>query len=287
MKSIRGNGIDRIIRIMLIFAGSVIYSIGINLFIIPHGLLSGGVTGVALLIHYMTQIAVGTLVFILNIPIFIIGLNKINREFILLSLVGMISMSFSLVITRPFRQYMIQDILLSCIYGGVLMGIGGGIVFRQGASLGGTDIISVIIKKERGINISTVLFSINLIIVSLGMLIGRNLQVALYTLISMYIASLVVGRVIEGLERKKMLFIITAKEEEVSTAIMKEIGRGVTYLSGEGAYTGEIKKILYCIVSTNQLVKAKNIVEKIDNSAFMTITDISEVQGKGFVKPRL
>ena len=266
--------------------GSAISALAINIFITPHSLISGGVGGIALIIQYITGISSGIFVFILNIPIFLIGMKRIDKNFIILSFAGMLTLSLMLVITKNVGgHFYVQDTLLSSIYAGVFNGFGIGIVLSARGSMGGTDILAVAAKRKTGTNISTLNFGMNLIVVAIGAIVTNNFQVALYTLVAMYISSMVMDRVIQGVERKKLLFIVTSKEEEVSRAIMDEIGRGVTFLYGEGAYTGDKKRILYCIVTSKQLVKVKHIVQEADQSSFMSIIDTGEVEGRGFKRP--
>ena len=275
------------IRIFFVLIGSFLNSIAINSFIIPHRLLSGGVAGIAIIIQYVANIPSGYLILAFNIPIFIYGMREVDKDFIIFSLIGTLALSGFLVVTTGISKYlMVDDILLSSIYAGVIGGLGAGIVFRNRASMGGIDIIAVAIKKKSGINITTVSLAINVVVVLIGLFIN-DLEIALYTLINMYVASVVINRVIDGFERKKLLFIVTEKEKEVSNRIMKELGRGVTYFYGEGAYTGENKKVIYCIVTLNQLVKVKKMVEDLDPTSLMSVIDASEVQGKGFKKPAL
>ncbi|QCX34619.1 YitT family protein [Caloramator sp. E03] len=278
---------DILKRVIMVFIGGLITSIGLNAFIIPHKLLSGGVSGISIIIQYITGIPAGYLIFIFNIPIFLFGMKEVDRDFIIFSLIGMLSFSIFLVLTGNIDVYFrINDILLSAIYGGVINGIGMGLTFRNRASQGGTDIIAVAAKKKFGINISTVSFLINGLIVLAGAALN-NIEAALYTLISMYIGYFIMDKVIEGFDRKKMIFIVTEKEKEVSEAIMKEIGRGITLIYGEGAYTGHSKKIIYCIVTATQLAKTKKMIEDIDEKCFMSIIDASEVHGKGFKRPAI
>lgn len=275
---------DTLKRIILVLIGGLVCSLGINAFIIPHKLLSGGVSGISIIIQYLTGIPAGYLIFAFNVPIFIIGMREVDRDFILFSLLGMFSFSGFLILTGDVGRFLkVDDILLSTIYGGVISGIGMGITFRNRASQGGTDIIAVVAKKKSGINISTVSFAINAVIVLVGAALS-SVEAALYTLILMYVSYFVMDKVIEGFDRKKLLFIVTEKEKEVSEAIMKELGRGVTFFYGEGAYTGDRKKIIYCIVTSKQLVRTKKIVEDIDAMSFISILDTSEVHGKGFKK---
>jgi uncharacterized membrane-anchored protein YitT (DUF2179 family) len=274
-------------RIFFVLIGSFLNAIAINSFIIPHRLLSGGVAGVAIIIQYVANIPSGYLILAFNIPIFIYGMREVDKDFIIFSLIGTLTLSVFLVLTTGISEYlMVDDILLSSIYAGVIGGLGAGIVFRSRASMGGIDIIAVAIKRRSGINISTISLAINVVVVFIGLFIN-NIEIALYTLINMYVASVVINRVIDGFDRKKLLFIVTEKEKEVSNMIMKELGRGVTYFYGEGAYTGENKRVIYCIVTLNQLVKVKKMVEDLDPTSLMSVIDASEVQGKGFKKPAL
>lgn len=276
---------ENVLRIVCILTGTFIMAFGINAFIIPHKLLSGGIAGLSIILQYLTNIPAGIFVLLLNIPIFLIGMKKVDRNFAFISLVGMLSLSFFLVITKYMSSLVnIDDILASCVYGGLFSGAGAGIIFRNRASTGGTDIISVVLKKYFEISISSLLFSMNIVIVLIGATLN-SLEIAIYTLISMFISSTVMNKIIDGLDRKKLLMIVTKKEKDVSKALINEIKRGVTFLDGEGAYTGEKKKIIYCVVSLRQLAKVKKIIDDIDNTSFMSILDTSEIYGKGFKKP--
>lgn len=281
------NKKEMLFRIAFILLGSFLNSVAINSFIIPHKLLSGGVAGIAIIVQYIAGIPSGYLILALNIPIFIYGMKEVDKDFIIFSLIGTLSLSAFLVLTAGISRYlMVDDVLLSCIFAGVIGGLGAGIVFRSRASMGGVDIIAVAIKRKSGINISTISLSINVVVVCIGLFINR-LEIAMYTLITMYISSVVINRVIEGFDRKKLLFIVTEKETEVSNMIMNELGRGVTYFYGEGAYTGERKRIIYCLVTLNQIVKVKKMIEDLDPTSLMSVIDVSEVQGKGFKGPAL
>lgn len=268
---------------VMIILGSFIASIGINMFIVHANLLSGGVSGIALIIQYLFKFPAGYTVLLLNIPLFILSYKKNSARFTILTLIGTISLSIFLVITNSFRNILaLNDPLLLCIYGGVLNGIGIGLVFSNHGSTGGLDIISVLLKKKyENFEIGNISFAVNFIIVSIGA-IWFGLSSALYTLVSMYITSFMIDKVIKGFNRQKMILIITKKEDEVSKAVMKDLGRGVTLLKGEGAYTGKEKEVLYCIVSLSQLPQLKLIVKTIDVNSFISILDVSEVQGKGF-----
>ncbi|BAH06711.1 YitT family protein [Clostridium kluyveri] len=271
-----------LLRMIFMVLGSFIYSVGVNMFIIPHKFLSGGVAGIAIIFQYFSGIPSGYFIVLINIPIFILGFKTIDREFGIFSFMGMVFMALSLIITKSIDKfYYLQDPLLSTLCSGVLTGIGAGILFKSKASFGGTDIIAVWMKKKYGITIGKVTFFINVIIVFMGIFIG-GLPRALYTLISMYMCSVVVEKVICGFYREKVLFVITENSEEIEKIICKKIGRGVTYLYGEGAYTGNKKKIIYSIMNPAQIEQTKRLILDIDPKSVMSIMDVSEVRGKGF-----
>lgn len=254
----------------------------INAFIVPHRLISGGVTGIAIMIQYLSGVDSGKLVLLFNIPLFIMGYKHINRDFIVTSLLGMISFSVFLMLTKSVSDKMIiEDLLASCIYGGVFNGIGSGLVFRNRASTGGTDIIGVILKKKRDLSIAMVGFTINIFIVMIGAL-ALNYTIAMYTLINMFIFSKVFDVMLKGFNSTKMVLIISEKSELIAENIMNNVNRGVTFLNGEGAYTKKDKKIIYCIVSQKQLAELKKSVYAVDKAAFMSIVDASEIKGNGF-----
>ena len=275
-------------KIVLIVIGSLIIAVGLNLFIIPSKLLSGGISGIGLMLQYIFKIPMGVTILVLNIPLLILSMLKINKKFTMFTILGTISLSFGLILTAPLNSVLapIEESyrLLYCIYGGVLSGIGSGIVFSNEGSNGGMDIIAMYAKKKYDIEIGIMSFIMNFLIVAVGSILF-DFKVGLYTLIAMYITSTVMERIINGLSRRKMLLIVSEKEKEVSIAIMNNFNRGITILYGEGAYTGNRKNVMYCVVSLTQLPQIKRVIKDIDNEAFISIIDIAEVQGNGFKSP--
>ncbi|SHJ77609.1 Uncharacterized membrane-anchored protein YitT, contains DUF161 and DUF2179 domains [Clostridium cavendishii DSM 21758] len=269
--------------VVLIILGCFIASLGVNLFLIHAKLLSGGATGVALIIQYLNGFKAGYMVFLINLPLFILSFFKLNRRFTYYSAIGMLSLSISLILTSSLTQgIFVDDILLYCIYGGVLCGLGYGIVFSRNGSTGGTDIITMLIRKKfSNFNIGSLSFILNVLIVSIGAYFF-GIPKALYTLISMFIQSIVVDKVVKGLNSKQLLLIITEREQAVIDYIIENLHRGVTSLFAEGEYTHDKKKMLYCLVTTRQMIELKNTIHLIDEKAFVTIIDVSEVRGKGF-----
>ncbi|MCB2291885.1 YitT family protein [Clostridium sp. CS001] len=275
-------------KIILIVLGSLIMAVGINLFIIPNKLLSGGISGIGLMLQYIFSIPMGVTILILNIPLLILSILKINKKFTMFTILGTISLSVFLIITAPLNKMLapVEESyrLLYCIYGGVLSGIGSGIVFSNEGSTGGMDIVAIYAKKKYDIEVGMMSFIINFLIVAVGSVMF-DFKVGLYTLIAMYITATVMEKIINGLSRRKMLLIVSEKEKEVSVAIMNSFNRGVTILYGEGAYTSNRKDVMYCVVSLGQLPQIKRVIKDIDNKAFISIIDIAEVQGNGFKSP--
>lgn len=269
-------------RYSIIILGMLFCSIGINGFLRPAHLLSGGVGGIATMINYLTGINVGILTFLINIPIFVIGFMYLDKEFCVSSLINMVLFSIIIGVTQDLGQYIkLNDILLQSAYGGILCGIGVGLTFRSKSSQGGTDIIAAIIKRKKNVEASNTLFLINIFIVMLGsVLFGMNL--ALYTLIGMFLNSQAASVAKNMFLEEKSIMVFTDKSDEIAKDIMKDLVRGVTFLNAEGGYTREQKKIIYCVAMSKEIPKIKEIAMKHDSRAFISINDINEVKGKGF-----
>lgn len=271
------------VDVVVIILGCFISSLGVNLFLSNAKLLSGGVTGIGLILQYMWNIPSGITVFILNMPLFFVSYKFLSKRFTIYTAIGMISFSTALMLTKPLSALVrVDDTLLYCIYGGVLSGIGYGLVFFRNGSIGGTDIITMVVRKKySNLDIGKVGFGFNLIIVTIAAFIF-GLPQALYTLISMFITSTILDKVLNGFTSKKLLLVLTEKEEDIITYVIKDMHRGITSLMAEGGYTHNQKKLLYIAVTTSQMISLKNRILRIDPKAFITIIDVSEVKGKGF-----
>lgn len=272
-----------VLDVILIFIGCIIASLGVNLFLSHAKLLSGGATGVALIFQYLSGVQAGVVVFIINLPLFVLSYIYLSRSFTLYSAIGMVSLSVSLIITKPFSSIIkLDDVLLYCIYGGVLCGIGYGIVFLRNGSTGGTDIITMLIRKKySNFEIGKLGFAINCLIIIAGAIIF-GIPKALYTLISIFVQGAVLDRVLKGFNTRKLMFIITNERQNIIDFVIKDLNRGVTSLPMEGEYTHNKTKMLYCIVTTGEMLALKNKIYEVDPKAFITIIDTSEVRGKGF-----
>lgn len=271
-----------ILRYILIIIGITISSIGINGFLKPAHLLGGGVAGMSVAINHVTGFNVGIITFLINMPIFILGFIFLEKQFCITSLINMVLFSTILGITQDIGNYIvINDIILQTVYGGILGGIGLGIVFRAKSSLGGTDIIAAILKIKKNIPMKDTGLAINFLVVCIGAILF-GLNIGLYTLIGMFINSYVMNIVKDAMNYQKSVMLISNKSEEIGNSIMKDLVRGVTYIEAEGAYTHEKKRIIYCIVSSNEIPRIKEIALKYDKQAFISVNDVNEVKGRGF-----
>lgn len=269
------------IKLLTIVVGSIISAIAYNALIIPFGLLSGGLGGIALLGHYVlgTPFNIGYL--ILNIPVFIIGLREMNWRFMLFSFIGMIVLIIALPLTKPYIPVPHLDIFLAAIFSGVVGGIGSGIILRAGASSGGVDILSLIAKKKWNLSVGLGSLYFNIMVIALS-LIFFNLNIALYTIVSMYVSFKVVDNVITGFNNDKSVMIISDKNDLIVPRIIEELGRGVTILEGYGGFSGDKKQVIDCVVNHFEIAKIKEIMSQVDPQAFMVITEAIEVLGSGF-----
>lgn len=265
-----------------ILAGDLICAFAMNFFFQQKGLLSGGIGGIGLLLKFLYNIPTGITILVLNIPLVILGYIFINKKFTTYAMISAFVISFYLLILENLpNPFLLKDSFLVSVIGGAINGIGMGILFRNGTCQGGLDILAVLFKDRLNMNIGNALLAMNMFIVLFASYIF-SLERGLYTIISMVVGYTLLDRIQLGMGEKKQVFIITSKHEEVAEEIIKKLVRGVTYFQGEGAFTKQEQKIIYTVVTTRQLAKLKKIVEKIDDKAFVTISEAFEVKGKGF-----
>lgn len=265
--------------LLMIALGSAIYSLGVNLFYEKAQLLSGGVTGYALLLHYKFGISTSLLIICFNVPMFILGWFFVSHEFVLLSLMGMGIFSGMLQLFSGWTLSF-ESPLTSVLLGGVLVGFGLGIILRTGASVGGTDIVGKIIHRYFSINMAVTDLALNVIAVLLSSMIF-GLDQAVLTVCAMFIASKVTSFCLDGIDHRRAILIITDKKEELSAALMEQLARGVTIIDSYGAYTKKPNAMLYCVIHKQQLQKTKKIIKSVDPDAFFTIVMLTGVYGHG------
>jgi len=261
--------------------GASLIAVAFNAFVIPYSLLSGGVSGLALMGSYLYGFPVYLGIFLLNIPIFLWGLKELDWKLVIYSAVGTAVVIALLPLSAPYIPRPDLDLFLASVFSGIVGGFGSGVIFKLGASTGGTDIAAIIMKKKKNISVGATNFYCNIAVLALS-LFFFDLKIALYTFISMWVGSRVTDSVIEGFNRNKTVTIISNKSQEIAERIMKEIDRGATFIDGQGAYTRESKRLINCVVGHYEIARLKEIVLEVDRDAFIFITETVEVMGRGF-----
>ena len=262
----------------LIALGSALCALGINGVLVPRQFLSGGFTGLALIIHYVyPALPLGVIYFVLNIPNFVFGWKFVGRRFFLYSVAGMFI--FSAAIQTIHVTLPVYDQLLSALLAGIIIGVGSGVILKSLGSAGGTDILSVMLLKVFSIRLGSTILAFNGIILVASALIF-SLEKALYTLIYLYIVSSVVNLVVTGLSQRKAVFIISPKWKQISQRIMEEVQRGVTIIKGQGGFSGQEQQILYTVITFRELARLKRVVKSEDPEAFMVVSETLEVMGQ-------
>lgn len=278
----RTRFIKTIWRILIILIGSSITASGITFLLQSHKLLNGGVTGISLLLSYFTPVEPGIWVIAINIPLFVIAWKKIDLHFCIYSLIGTISLATMMILFSHIEvARLVSDPLLAALFGGMLTGGGTGLVIRQRGSHGGTDIISVIVRRKFSVSIGMVSFYVNMIIVGI-LAIKFGIELGLLTLFAQFVSAKSLDRIVTGFNTAKAITIVSDHAEEIAHYIKDRMVRGVTFLEGEGGFNRKSKKVIWCIVTTSQLSRVKGAMQKIDPKAFMAITDASEIIGRGF-----
>lgn len=275
--------ISMIATALRMMIGVSIYAMGIRWFYVPASMISGGITGISMMINYITQWPIGVMITIMNIPIFIVGWKKLGLKNILFSFVGMLMFSAALDIFSLFEVTVTDDPVLSAIYGGVICGIGSGIFYTSGSTSGGVDVIARILRiKYPYINFGTLLLYMDAVILFGYALIFKRFDVALYSCIAVYCSSRLIDLILYGMSQSKMCHIISEHSEEIQAEIVKSLHRGVSLIKGTGAYSGQEKQVLLCVVKRQQIVEIRRIIKNIDQKAFVIVTDARDVFGKGF-----
>jgi len=269
----------------ILTVASMIYALGFNWCYVPNSIAFGGITGVAQIInHIFSWAPIGVVVIVLNVPLFLLGWKLLGGHLLVSSLFTMfVSSVFIDVMNSVYTFPSMEEPLLACIFGGVLMGLSLGIVFQKGATTGGTDLIARLLKlKLAWLPMGRLLMAIDLAVIVLVAAVFRSLYSAMYGLVALYISSLVMDGVLYGMDSARVAYIISDKDREISDAIAHELDRGVTILHGEGAYSGAEKRVLMCAFKQRQIVTLKQAVKEIDPGAFIIVCEAHEVLGYGF-----
>ncbi|BBH24522.1 membrane protein [Paenibacillus baekrokdamisoli] len=274
--------LELLLRILFITIGAALVSVALEIFLVPNNIIDGGVVGISIIIAHLTGLPLGLFLFILNIPFLIIGYKQIGKTFALSTLYGVTVMSIGTQLLHPV-QAITNSNFLAPVVGGVILGIGVGLVIRFGGSLDGTEIIAILFSKKLPFSVGEVVMFFNLFILgSAGFVFSWDS--AMYSLIAYYIAFKVIDMVLEGFDESKAVWIISEDAKEVGDAIMSRLGRGVTYLHGEGGFTGGTKRVIFCVITRLEEAKMKSIVQEHDPAAFLAVGNIHDVKGGRFKK---
>lgn len=269
-------------RAVMITLGAIIMAVGLEVFLVPNQVIDGGIVGISIMLSHLSGVSLGLFLFILNLPFIYIGYKQIGKTFAFSTLYGIVILSISTSLLHPVPAFT-DDILLATLFGGVVLGIGVGMVIRFGGSLDGTEILAILASKKLPFSVGEIIMFANLFILgSAGFVFSFDR--AMYSLLAYYVAYKMIDITIKGLDESKSVWIISDNHKQLGDAILSRLGRGVTYLHGEGAFSGDDKKVIFCVITRLEEAKLKDIVADHDDSAFLAMADIAEVRGGRFKK---
>nr|WP_170295474.1 YitT family protein [Chengkuizengella sediminis] len=269
-------------RIFFIILGAMLVAIALEMFLVPNTIIDGGIVGISIISSYLSKIPLGVFLFILNIPFLFIGYKQIGKTFAISTLLGVFVMSIGTFALHS-AEMATDEPLLAAVFGGTILGFGVGLVLRYGGSLDGTEIVAILVNKKTPFSVGEIVMFFNLFILgSAGFVFGW--ERAMYSLIAYFIAFKMIDVTINGFDESKSVWIISENHKEVGDAILFRLGRGVTYLSGEGGFSGDDKQIIFCIITRLEEAKLKSIVDELDSEAFLAIGNIHDVKGGRFKK---
>lgn len=268
-----------------IVIGSALYAAGFQFFLYENEIVAGGVTGISMIINYLTGLPVGVMTIVINIPLFAFAWKKFGIRFIIASLAGMLVSSVLLDLCALVTLNITTDAFLASVYGGIITGLGLGLVYSGGGTTGGIDIAAKFLRRRHPhINFGTLILILDAIIIAVFAVLFKKYDSAMFAVVSIFITSKVIDLVLYGVSNSKLCYIITDDSEGINAAISERTGRGVTLLHGQGGYTREDKEIILCVIKPQQIVELRRIVHEIDENAFVIVSDSREVFGNGFMQ---
>ena len=264
----------------MILIGAAIYGVGFQFFFYPNGVLAGGLTGIAMMINMLTGLPVGVMNIIMNIPLFIAAWRRFGIGFVIGSFTGMAASSVFIDLFAMIGWEATDNVLLGTIFGGVLNGTGLGIIYRAGVTTGGVDIVVKFLRLRYAyLNFGTLMLILDVAILAAYALIFNSLEAAMYSTIAMFVVSKAIDLVLYGMGTSKVCYIISDESDKLKNAITSQLGRGVTLLQGQGAYTGRAKNVILCVIKKTQITQVRKIVKNVDVHAFLIVTDARDVFG--------
>lgn len=278
-KAIRKIAFDLFLYIL----GSMIYSFAVTVFISNNRFSPGGFTGIATILSTITEIPSGFFLLLLNVPVLILGFIKFGGLFIAKTAIATVILSFSLTFTDLVLEGFMVDKILAAVFGGILMGLGLSLILLRGATTGGIDIIAKLInKKARHLTVGKIILIFDAGVIAISSLIYRNIESALYSVVSIYTTSVIMDMLLYGGDKGKIIYIISHQSKEICRDINNILGRGVTLLSAKGGYTLTEKQMIFCTVRRYEVSQVYEITDKYDKNAFIVVGDAGEIIGEGF-----
>ena len=273
---------DFCLSLILITLGSVMAAVALELILIPNSMIDGGMNGVSIILNTLFGGSLGVIIFIVNLPFLILGYKQLGKKFVFKAGYGMLLFS---ILLEVFGNYtpLIDDTLLATVYGGILLGVGCGIIIKEGGCLDGTEIVAILINRKRSLSVGQVVLCFNVVIYGAAIFVF-GAERALYSLLTYFISYKVIDMVSDGLNSAKAAFIITDDGTEIAREILKRLGRTVTVLSGEGIISHGDKRVLYTVITRFEVSILKDILNDVDDSSFVTVFDVSEIIGNHIKK---
>ena len=269
----------------LIIAGTLIVSVGYVYFIVPYKIVPGGIYGISIVLHYLLGLPVGMTSLAFNIPLTIIGTRILGPRFGAKTVTGFISTSVFVDVLSYFSELkplVENDPLLSSIFGGALVGVGVGLIFKSKATSGGSDVIAMILAKYTHLPLGQLMMGVDSVIVLFGFIAFGDWRIPLYSWITIFVMGKVIDAVLSGVSYEKTILIVSDKHEAIRDKIINDLNRGGTFLNGEGMYNGTSKKVIFTVVNRRELAMLEEFINKTDPKAFVTVMDANEILGQGF-----
>ncbi len=262
--------------------GSLLYATAIKIFISPNHIAPGGITGISTILNYLLGTPIGTMILILNVPLLILAIIFIGGEFTVKTIFSTVLISVAIDLLPNFYIYK-GNLLLAAVYGGVISGAGLALVFLRGSTTGGSDLASRLLRKRLPyISMGRMIMVIDVCVIITATIVYHNLEIALYSIISIFTCSKVIDNILFGADNGKLYLIISQKEQEICEAVTRELNRGITLIKSKGYYTGNDRELLMCAVRRHEAAKLLTIVRRIDPVAFLIATEAGAIIGEGF-----
>jgi len=274
----------KIVKLFYIVIGGIIFAFGYAAFLIPHRIVPGGVSGIAMILRFLYNTPVGIIAILLNIPLFIIALRILGISFGIKSLAAIIYTNllidffvYSIRIATPT-----DNVVLATLYGGILLGLGLGLIFRGDASTGGTDIVGQIFSRYTNLSVGMWIMIVDFAVITLAGITTRSIELALLGYLALFLSSKVIDLILEGIDYARAAFVISTKPDKITDQIYERMQRGVTILDGHSPYSREKRPVIFCVITKKETPFFKSLIKKVDENAFVILTDVFEVLGKGF-----